>query len=274
MEGEEVVGVEIIRKIVRVALDRRKETQWGAQMSVDELRALYEQHGQGHVWTVYDGLGTQEQRDALLADLRAVDLPALMRTYQRYVAPPPVATETGPEAPTQPDIKPWTDVHPGDNQEDWGLGLQLIREGKVAAVLMAGGQVRMLSFRVCMCMCVYVYVCVYVLCFTCVCTRYSRKPSWACPFVCRCHRARAWAPQTPRVCMTWAYLLARHCTSCRQSAYASSSSCRGLRRVCDARFLTEANGPKEAHPFVHAHQRQTHTRTHTHTHTQISLGSS
>lgn len=98
----------------------------------DAMRSLLEKHGQAHVLTPPP---PAEKSDAFLQQLEALDVPGLAGMYERSKAN---------DESIAPPITPFTNVTSAadlpDSDATRAHGLQLIGEGKVAALLLAGGQ--------------------------------------------------------------------------------------------------------------------------------------
>ncbi|MGI9589780.1 MAG: UTP--glucose-1-phosphate uridylyltransferase [Myxococcota bacterium] len=114
-----------------------------SRTSFDEIQAALEREGQGHVFRFWDDLGA-DQRASLLEQCAALDLPALRAaleaTSQQAAAGPaklePVEVERIPE-------------HGGDAARFAAArerGEQLLAEGRVGLMVVAGGQATRLGF--------------------------------------------------------------------------------------------------------------------------------
>lgn len=106
-------------------------------MSYDTIRKSYEAAGQGHVLQFYDQLDA-EQQNGLLAQLAGIDVERVNRIYANAMAPPDDASE---------EVKPLPDEacvsilnNPKDEARWRSIGLNAIKEGSVAVLLLAGGQ--------------------------------------------------------------------------------------------------------------------------------------
>jgi UDP-N-acetylglucosamine/UDP-N-acetylgalactosamine diphosphorylase len=109
----------------------------------DAVRRRFEACGQGHVFRFWDRLGADD-RERLLAQAEAIDLPPLLRALaanrKRSAAPPrlePVAVERIPE-------------HGGDaarREVARQRGEELLATGRVAVLVVAGGQATRLGFE-------------------------------------------------------------------------------------------------------------------------------
>ena len=110
--------------------------------SIDEIRAHFESHGQGQVFRFWDDLDTQA-RERLTAQAERIDLPALLRGFaatrdhqHRPAELAPVAVEALPSC--------------GGNPQRWAQaqtrGEALLAEGRVAVMVVAGGQATRLGY--------------------------------------------------------------------------------------------------------------------------------
>ncbi|NBC10430.1 MAG: UDPGP type 1 family protein [Planctomycetes bacterium] len=95
--------------------------------------------GQDHVLRYYDEL-SDAQRDALLKQIEGIDWPEVARLIETHVKHKPMWT-----MPDHVEPAPWYPHVPGDElkpkyDEARTLGEQLVRDGKVAAFTVAGGQ--------------------------------------------------------------------------------------------------------------------------------------
>lgn len=104
------------------------------------LRRRFESAGQGHVFTFFDALGRDAQR-RLLDQLAAIDLDELRRLHAQL--------STKEAAVDLKAIEPAPCVELGfaDAPRYRQIGEDLIREGKVAAFVVAGGQGTRLGWR-------------------------------------------------------------------------------------------------------------------------------
>ncbi|KAI0720058.1 nucleotide-diphospho-sugar transferase [Cerioporus squamosus] len=111
-------------------------------MSVGNLRKRYESAGQGHLFTFWDDLSDAE-RDALRAQLEALDIERVNRIYQRAVSAEKEATQNAGKEPIEPLPEDAADSVIGDpvKEKEWrDIGLKAIARGEVGVLLMAGGQ--------------------------------------------------------------------------------------------------------------------------------------
>lgn len=112
--------------------------------SIEEQRARLEAIGQAHVLAFVDELGADEQ-EALASQLASLELEKVPAWVDRFVANPP-APESGEEV----EVVPAPVVRRGEGDWDEGemraAGEELIREGRVAAFTVAGGQGTRLGF--------------------------------------------------------------------------------------------------------------------------------
>lgn len=115
------------------------------ELNADDLRRAYEQAGQGHVFRYWDEL-TEEQRRELLQQLARIDLnlvrelQSLLRDYLdgriRHGELEPVEVIRLPRTPEDTEAR----------RKAREVGEKTLREGKVAALLVAGGQATRLGY--------------------------------------------------------------------------------------------------------------------------------
>ncbi len=110
-----------------------------------QIKAELDQHGQSHLLAFWDEL-TAEQRDNLLSDLEQINLPALnhlvashVRSDQPFQLPKDI--QPAPYYPAKPDIE-----LVGRYADAVKRGVSLIRQNKVVAFTVAGGQGTRLGF--------------------------------------------------------------------------------------------------------------------------------
>ncbi|KFH70925.1 hypothetical protein MVEG_03771 [Podila verticillata NRRL 6337] len=107
---------------------------------LETLRQRYNSAGQGHVFTFWDQLSSDDQ-EALLHQLESFDPAALNTIYQQ-------ATSASKNSSISTDLSPLDKDHlqsaltatPDQKQEWANLGLDAIAENKAAVILLAGGQ--------------------------------------------------------------------------------------------------------------------------------------
>lgn len=109
-----------------------------------ELREVATAHGQGHLFRWWDDLGPAE-RETLLAQIASLDFPRLQSLAEELILTP------GAEAPTQLEPSPVIPVPrtPETLEEARAArakGEELLRAGKVAPLVVAGGQGTRLGF--------------------------------------------------------------------------------------------------------------------------------
>ncbi|GJQ30853.1 MAG: UDP-N-acetylhexosamine pyrophosphorylase [Phycisphaerae bacterium] len=110
------------------------------------LRSRLEAIGQGHLFRYFDGL-TIDQRVAYLAQLQSLDVDALPGLIETYVTHTPAA-----EVPADLKPVPYYPFNPAARARAWhrheakARGEALVRAGKVAAFVVAGGQGSRLGF--------------------------------------------------------------------------------------------------------------------------------
>ncbi|KAI0714899.1 nucleotide-diphospho-sugar transferase [Earliella scabrosa] len=110
--------------------------------SVDHLRKRYEAAGQGHLFTFWDDLSDSE-RDALRAQLEALDIERVNRIYHKAVSSEKEAADNqGKEAiEPLPDDAADSVIGLPEKEREWrAVGLEAIARGEVGVLLMAGGQ--------------------------------------------------------------------------------------------------------------------------------------
>ncbi|RDX51147.1 nucleotide-diphospho-sugar transferase [Lentinus brumalis] len=111
-------------------------------MSIGNLRKRYESAGQGHLFTFWDDLSDTE-RDALRAQLEALDIERVNRIYQRAVSAEKELAQNAGKEPIEPLPEDAADSVIGDpvKEKEWrDIGLKAIARGEVGVLLMAGGQ--------------------------------------------------------------------------------------------------------------------------------------
>ncbi len=90
---------------------------------------------QSHVFKFFDSLTEAEQAN-LITQLEAIDVEKVLRTYQLTIQ---AKDKNGGSLQPLPVVKLWN--APKKQQDEWEKrGLSLIQEGKVAFLLLAGGQ--------------------------------------------------------------------------------------------------------------------------------------
>ncbi|MEO1129335.1 MAG: UDPGP type 1 family protein [Planctomycetota bacterium] len=110
------------------------------------VREQLESLGQAHVLRFFDDLDAAQQQ-ALLGQLESIDLDRLPALIETYVQGKP---DFGPSGALQPapyyPADPTNAAHPWDRDRYRAAGEQLIRDGKVSAFTVAGGQGSRLGF--------------------------------------------------------------------------------------------------------------------------------
>jgi UDP-N-acetylglucosamine/UDP-N-acetylgalactosamine diphosphorylase len=110
---------------------------------IEMLRSRYESHGQAHVFRFWDRLGAAERRE-LLEQAASIELPALLRALAE--ARQPVAPDPRRLEPAAVELLP---EHGGDAArwcEARQRGEAALRAGRVAAMVVAGGQATRLGY--------------------------------------------------------------------------------------------------------------------------------
>ncbi|KAI0778976.1 nucleotide-diphospho-sugar transferase [Trametes elegans] len=111
-------------------------------MSIDALRQRYEAAGQGHLFTFWDDLSPAE-RDALRAQLEALDIERVNRIYRKAVESEQQLKESAGKEAIEPLPEDAADSVIGlpEKESEWrAVGLDAIARGEVGVLLMAGGQ--------------------------------------------------------------------------------------------------------------------------------------
>jgi UDP-N-acetylglucosamine/UDP-N-acetylgalactosamine diphosphorylase len=111
---------------------------------VDQLRALSERFGQGHVFRFWKELDSEE-RSSLLRQLHGIDF-QLMDRLARELSAPPRKSEEAVLSPAPIVRVPQTREEKEKEAEARAKGEDLLREGRVAALVVAGGQGTRLGF--------------------------------------------------------------------------------------------------------------------------------
>jgi UDP-N-acetylglucosamine/UDP-N-acetylgalactosamine diphosphorylase len=114
-------------------------------MDFEALRTLATRHGQGHLFTFWNKLDAR-QRGELLTDVAQIDFDAVARLIPTHVRAAPrtelaAAPEPAEAWPAQPDAPRRPRYEAART-----LGRKLVAEGKVAAMIVAGGQGTRLGF--------------------------------------------------------------------------------------------------------------------------------
>lgn len=104
---------------------------------LDQARALTQQFGQEHLLSFYDTLEPSQQTELLDAIL-GLDFKLINSLYHHLVVNPVQLSGNDTPSPLQPQS--WAAFPPETRQQYREQGLELIARGKVAAVLVAGGQ--------------------------------------------------------------------------------------------------------------------------------------
>lgn len=111
------------------------------------LRERLAKVGQEHLLAFHDRLGVAEQ-DALRAQIAAIDLEAVPGWVATYVKAKPAPSVPADPADIRPaPFYPFEGRRPGGYAEARALGERLLRGGKVAAFVVAGGQGSRLGFE-------------------------------------------------------------------------------------------------------------------------------
>ncbi len=104
----------------------------------EELRSLAEKHGQGHIFRWWDDLDDAQRRE-LLEQVSEIDFPLLERLVRELVLGDGWRHHYAKLRPADPVPLPSTPEQLAERQEAKARGEALLREGKVAALVVAGG---------------------------------------------------------------------------------------------------------------------------------------
>ena len=116
-------------------------------MSLQAIAHRLETVGQGHLLRFYDKL-TDDQKQALLTQIASIDLETLPHLVRDYVVNKP-AFALPPEIQPAPFYPrdPKNAARPWDEDKYRAVGEQMLRDGKVAAFVVAGGQGSRLGYE-------------------------------------------------------------------------------------------------------------------------------
>jgi UDP-N-acetylglucosamine/UDP-N-acetylgalactosamine diphosphorylase len=110
-----------------------------SQADLDALKQRYTQAGQGHLFTFWDGL-SEEQQSELFRQLNDIDVERVNEIYKKKVSGNTVSAAAALE-PLPDHVFDSVHTATPDSIRAWNeTGMKLISEGKVAVILMAGGQ--------------------------------------------------------------------------------------------------------------------------------------
>lgn len=110
-----------------------------SQDEIDALKQRYTQAGQGHLFTFWEDLSPEQQAE-LFGQLEDIDVERVNQIYNRTVSGGAVAASNNLE-PLPDHVFDSVQTASSDSISAWNeTGMKLISEGKVAVILMAGGQ--------------------------------------------------------------------------------------------------------------------------------------
>jgi len=130
-------GWEMTEMVVAARAPAPAAGRWGAAPPQELLERLKD-YGQEGAFAFWDELGPEE-RDHLIRDIESLDLPRIDRIIRcslRSQGAPVPTVEPVPES----SVSTVDDRTPEDKERWWRRGLRAISEGKLAVVLLAGGQ--------------------------------------------------------------------------------------------------------------------------------------
>ena len=116
-----------------------------ASNQVRQLREQAEHAGQGHIFRFWDELSNQS-REQLIGQIQSIDFDLLLRLKKEYIENPASRTFSGQLEPPEIIPIPVTDDQQKRAGEATKVGVKLLQEGKVGAILVAGGQGTRLGF--------------------------------------------------------------------------------------------------------------------------------
>ncbi|KAK4058540.1 UDP-N-acetylglucosamine pyrophosphorylase [Microbotryomycetes sp. JL221] len=106
----------------------------------DTLKRQYDAAGQGHVFTFWSRLSSQDQT-SLLTQLQTIDPNKVNQVYQTAISADLVGSQDELKPPSKDRVESVLDPARQEQTREWyDKGLQVTRQGQVAVLLMAGGQ--------------------------------------------------------------------------------------------------------------------------------------
>ncbi|KAM0788592.1 hypothetical protein ACM66B_001714 [Microbotryomycetes sp. NB124-2] len=106
----------------------------------DSLKRRFDSAGQGHVFKFYDSLSQQDQQ-SLLSQLSTIDPVRVNKVYETAISADLVGNTDALSPPSNDRVGSVLGRDGPKNVSEWSaLGLEAISQGKVAVLLMAGGQ--------------------------------------------------------------------------------------------------------------------------------------
>lgn len=116
-----------------------------ASNQVRQLQEQAEHTGQGHIFRFWSEL-SEQSRDRLIEQIRSIDFDLLLQLKKEYLENPGSRTFSGQLEPPEIIPIPKTDQEKFRAEEAKQIGEELLSQGKVGAILVAGGQGTRLGF--------------------------------------------------------------------------------------------------------------------------------
>lgn len=116
-----------------------------ARSQVSQLFEKAKHAGQGHIFRFWDELSLQRQ-NKLIEQIQSIDFDVLLRLKREYLDNPHNTSFSGELEPPEIISIPATDEQKKQAAKAKEVGENLLREGKIGAILVAGGQGSRLGF--------------------------------------------------------------------------------------------------------------------------------
>ncbi len=135
-----MLSITLARSTTQRNLANRTMTTTTTADRLADARAALDAVGQGHLLAQAEGL-SDEQRERLLNEVECIDWPEVARLIESHVRQKPAFALSGDVAPAPfYPAKPADDAQAEKYDQARAAGEQLLRDGKVAAFVVAGGQ--------------------------------------------------------------------------------------------------------------------------------------